>query len=79
MGTPAQLPYIMGRHLGLLGAEEYWHGVGLVWAFTCPGPGPLTGLTFYVPAGSSIEFVARRWSEKKAGAERNEMAKSSGG
>ena len=57
---------VIGQRLRLLGNEEYWHGIGLLWAFTYPGPGPLKGLTFYVPAGSSFEFVASRWSEKQA-------------
>ena len=56
----------IGQRLGLLGKEEYWHGVGLLWAFTYPGPGPLRGLTFYVPAGSTLAYVASRWSEKQA-------------
>lgn len=66
MGKEIHSTLVLGRRLGLLGNEEHWHGVGLLWAFTYPGPGPLAGLTFYVPAGSSFEFVAKRWSEKKA-------------
>ena len=64
--THIQSPSAIGQQLGLLGKEEYWHGVGLLWSFTYAGPGPLRGLTFYVPAGTSFEHIAGRWSEKQA-------------
>lgn len=57
---------IIGAALGLVGKEEFWHGQGLVWAFTNARPGPGEGITFYMEVGASPEEVAERWGQKLA-------------
>lgn len=56
--------WVISAVLGLRGREERWPGMPLQWAFTNFRPGPMEGITFYLPAGSSLGEARRRWREK---------------
>lgn len=66
--------WVIAAVLGLRGREERWPGMPLQWAFTNFRPGPMEGITFYLPAGSSLGEARRRWREKRrAGADAGRM------
>lgn len=56
----------IGRELGLRGTDELWFGQWRTWAFTKVTPGVAYGFTIYVPPGTSLQEVERRWRDKEA-------------
>jgi len=57
----------IARELGLrFDGEQHWFGVPPMWAFTDANPrSPTHCLTFYMPPGSTLCQVSKRFEEKR--------------